>query len=181
MNKKKRIVWGTIAATCILLNIIVWILFFPYRTSKVDWNMHGYLVTADGEVKEELEFSVKGEIRGYRSKNKWDRLRLDFTLPDSLPYRILSNAEPGYEIADIQEYFDMPYYVCACSAWDLTYTGAEGKLINCAIAIDPAKEYIIIDWGDGSDQLLVASRNPDVTAEEIWEYFRLFCDLHAKD
>ncbi len=48
-------------------------------------------------------------------------------------------------------------------------------------ALDPAKEYLIIQWDDNSGEYLVASRDPDVTSEEILEYFQGFIEWYAYD
>ncbi len=175
MSKRERIVWGVIAAICIILTGITLVFFFPYRTSKVDWNLHGYLITADGEVKEELDFSVKGKIRDYKDREEMDQLRLNFTLPDPLPNKLQWADNQKCFLSDFQLYFDVPYYVCHAYAHPVP--NIESSL--CVFALDPIQKYVIIKWGEESGQLLVASADPTVSAEEILKHFQRFLNFYV--
>ena len=177
MSKKKWIVLGVIAAiSIVLIGAAVWVHFLPYRTNKIDWDMHGYLVTADGEVKEELELSVKGKVRDYKDREETDQLKLNFALPDSVPSQLRWADNQKCFLSDFQRSFDTPYYACYAFAYPVPI----GKDL-CVFALDPVQKYVIIKWVDESGQLLVASSNPAVSAQEILKHFQTFLDFYAFD
>lgn len=171
MNKRKWIILCIMTACLLLIGTAIWIFTSHYLNNKntrnIDWALHGYLVTADGQIQNELAFSVSGSIRENKDDSN-DDLKLAFQFPDSFRYSSESEREyPGNR--SIHDAYH--YYVSAGTAYDKT----KNAPVALYLALDAENEYLIMHWNDDSDLYLVASVDKTQPAQ-LLKHFQKFLD-----
>lgn len=144
----------------------------PERTilHTLDWQMHGTVLTIDGEVLDEVEFSVTGEI--WEEEACGVQADLDIVFPESLKTNF------GRRLSSLPDksvdYFEFGYYMFwhGIAMKDSNRHCTEGEF-----AVDPEKGYFIFLWVD-LDRYLVGSLDPDVEAAEVFAHFVKFRVFH---
>lgn len=169
---KKAMIGTAIGILCVaLIGIAVWIFTGPLSgNTKVNWQMNGTLVTADGTVKETMELSIVGKI--HKDPTEPDILTLDITLPDDFPYSFKGRGE-YYSIGEKIDEFC--YYVCNT----YTYSNLENTPALSAFAIDEEKGWALFLWPDCPGQYLVASTD-GTDPQVILSHFQAFIDTLPK-
>lgn len=156
MNKRKCTILFIVIASFLLAGVAIWIFTSRYlankNTSNIDWTMQGYLVTADGQVQEELEISLTGKIRDYDSEDEAnDELQLAFHFPDSFRYSNHDSAQKYLSDNTIQNFYH--YHLCHGFGYDKR----KKESVPLSFALDSEKEYLIMQWSDDSGLYLVAA------------------------
>lgn len=144
----------------------------PERTilHTLDWQMHGTVLTVDGKVLDEVEFSVTGEI--WKKETSGVYGDLDIIFPESLKTRFERTLTPLPDVA--YHYFEFGYYMFSPFIFikDCDIRNPDGEC-----GVDPEKGYFIFFWPD-LDQYLVGSLDPDVEAAEVFAHFVKFRVFH---
>lgn len=167
--KSQKAFW--IALICILIGgaLMLFLLFQYLDGTQPRWKMHGALVGTENTVKDQFEFLVSGKY-GDASESGEKDLVLSFELPGGFSYRI--NELSSTSTAPIG---GLPYHVLTGYCYK---SGLKDSVfIRCAFSEE--KEYLIIDWNDGSGRYLVGSVDPSVTAQEIIAYFQDFLKVYC--
>lgn len=144
----------------------------PVRTilHTLDWQMHGTVLTIDGEVLDEVEFSVTGEI--WEEEACGVQADFDIVFPESL------KTDFGRRLGSMPDtsidYFEFGYYMF----WHgIIIKDSDICMPSGESGVDPEKGYFIFFWPD-LDQYLVGSLDPDVEAAEIFAHFVKFRVFH---
>lgn len=140
----------------------------PSYPISVEWQMFASVVTADGTVVETFPMSIKGEIKGIKSRVY---LSLEIVPEEDFRY-IFSIPKPDGDICT-NRFAQWP--------GDFTTEGfCYDKITNSPAwlgwAVNTEKEYFIGYWGEDFGYYLVASVDANVKPEEILEHFELFVD-----
>lgn len=158
-----------------LVALAVWLFTGPLSgNTKVNWQMNGTLVTADGTLEETMELSIVGKI--HKDPDERDILTLDITLPDDFPYSFKGRDIPRF-YSSSDEIDEFPYYVCS----GFCYGKAQNEPVLCTFAFDEEKGWAIFWWLDNPGQYLIASRDTDADPAAILAHFQGFIDLVETD
>jgi hypothetical protein len=130
--------------------------------------MNAMLIREDGTVVETFSLPVSGTIIDKGADA--DRFRYWFTLnaefPQSVPYR-MSPLEPDGEPIEPQLLDWYGAFVSHCFCIDLQ----TGSFASQVWSVDLEKQYFISYWGPEYSLFLVASVDPNVTAQEFTAHF----------
>lgn len=135
---------------------------------EINWNMNAMLIREDGTVVETFSLPVSGTITDKGADA--DYFRYWFTLntefPKSVPYR-MSPLEPDGEPIEplLLDWYGA--FVSRCFCLDLK----TGSLTSQVWGVNLEKQYFISYWGPEYGLFLVASVDPNVTAQEITAHF----------
>ena len=170
MNKKKWVILCIVVISCLFLGGAAWVYTSHYLASNINWTMQGYLVTADGQVQEELEFSAKGTILDYEGEGeRFDRIKLAFRFPDSFRYASDESAVEYLSDDTVRDFYS--YFVSS----GFSYDKSDNKSVALAFALDADKEYLIMQWDDDSDLYLVAAVD-QTQPTQLLEHFKMFVE-----
>lgn len=164
---KKVLIGSGIGIICLVL---VGFALLHFDKNEIDWDMQGYLVSADGTIEDSVSMRVTGDMDKEGSHTYFD---IDILPENDFIYRFDTPEPDGY-ISTSQEGDPLPF----CTFSSFSFHNANGAT-QTFFAIDTEKEYMIIHWNDGTGRYLVAATDSDVTAQEILEYFRKFVDHYS--
>lgn len=162
---RKRLIATAISVLCIFLTATTAVGYYESITSKVDWSMQGYLVTADCEILQTTELSISGSIR--KKPHAPDELSLEI-LYDPNFYYIDELMFTYYSMIDKTDY--MPYY-----SFCQIYTNKRNEMGVVIYALDDEKGYFIAYYEDQPAQILVASTS-NASPQEILNHFQPFIE-----
>ena len=172
MNRKKWTILCIVVVSCLFLGGAAWAYTSYYLARNISWTMQGYLVTAEGQIQEELEFSVEGTILDYEGEGeRFDRIKLKFCFPESLRY---ASDELAVEYLSDDTMRDSYNYFVSSG---FSYDKSKNESVALAFALDADKEYLIMQWHD-ADMYLVAATDQTQPAQ-LLEHFQGFVeDFH---
>lgn len=144
---------------------------FPVTTHKIDYQMYGFYVEPDGTVGSAVDFSIKG--RAFDNIEKYTFLEIDFQMPENFPYSLCgATCHPwGYEDCFVDQggrYFS--YWTVAAHA----YNKSTNDFDLLYFALCPEQKYFMLDFSDEPGKYLLASTDPNTTAQEILDYFEKY-------
>lgn len=143
----------------------------PEDKNAIDWTMRAWVVSLDGQLAEEMDISVTGEI--YTADGK-TYLPLDIRTPDAFPY-FYEKPDQGVPISISGETDGLTYYVWQGYSIDRQQSDARfGSYALC-----PEKGWLIMRWNEDSQRCLVASRDANADPGEILGYFQAFLELYG--
>ena len=126
--------------------------------------MEGFLVLADGTVKDNVPITISGTIQNGEDN---DILLLDIITPEDFRY-YYGMPEPDGYISTSRQKGSISYYYFGSYCFDRKFNDTR----MATFALDAEKGFFLSFCDDGTGQYLVAATDPDVTAEEILEYFK---------
>ena len=138
----------------------------------VDYTMQAALITAEGEITETFEITVRGNI--YGAKDLHCEMELSVLMPESFRYRYHTpNEGTATSFSGIND--ELPYYVW----WGYGYDAVANKPVMGSYAMSVEKEFLIMDWDDGQDLYLVAAADLNADFAAVLEYFDSYLALYS--
>ena len=147
-----------------------------YSTRRIDWQLHGTWIYDDFSTEAGASFGLKGTIKDYENvakdgtdQKQKDELDLKFIFPKDFRYDVYSS-----DVGPLYSYEPKLDYFCATSYGDIPED--LGSMAPVFFAVCPEKQYVIIYWKDDTGRFLVASVDPQVEPQEIYNYFEGFME-----
>ena len=169
LSDRKRVFRMIEIPLSIVLAVIALFFYLNRDVVHYDATMYGTLVSAEGEVLDQVEFSIRMTARPTQKVGR----KMNFTIeaPEEFPYFLFDNQ-------DIYYYYDILNAVYMASAWCYNRDSNGHSLID--FALDKENGYFIMFCFD-PDSYLIASADPNVKWEDVLEEFDAFMqDDHEK-
>ena len=141
---------------------------------ELDWTMNAMVLSSSGEIQKTFPLTIDGPITLDRKTHQMDfQIHIPDEAQPEVPWKY-SLLDEGHMRRSPFE-LDADYYIWFNFCTNYVVDGRE--IVELALCTE--KEYLIAYWNDGEDHLLVAAKDPNVTAAEIQEYFNYFIDKYA--
>ena len=141
----------------------VLIVFLPEGGKRFGWDLQGYWVTADGTVRAQESFSISGSVKD-QPDQLYDHVKMQYTFPSSQKFSFSSDTGV---FSSARILHSVSYYGGAT----LSFSSDKNAFIMSMYAIDLDKEYVLLNFDDGSGLYFVAATDPNVEPSEILEHF----------
>lgn len=174
MKKRAQTLWIAAAICCFVVIAAVLSAFLVVRKQHFSWNMQGVWVTADGLADDTVPFSAEGYVID-RPEDESDQVNMDYYFPGGSPYGSVSGTTGN--VSYTQQFYNVDYFGCVAFSYDLS----NEEMILVRYALDLDREYILLQWDDGSGRYLVAATDPDAEPTDIVAYFKEFVEGNPFD
>ena len=151
---------------CCLLIAALLLLFVgcAEKKQKIDWDLSGTWITADGEIGENISFSIEGEF-DTEDVEPGNLQIANFTVQRPEDFRYGSYDEAEFAVYAFREAEGSASVWFLCIGWD--YDPATNSMITENLLFSLEREYGVVYWPEREGNYIVASTDPETDPQDI--------------
>lgn len=163
--KHKKLIWSISILLSFALLTGAALYFLPWPT-RIDMQLHGTLVSEDGQEQSMGTFSIRGWKLNYLFQE--DKVDLDISLPEEYGWQYVQNTNGSFQYNSM---FDMavPYIVSTCPM----VTVGNQHVGHFALSTEEGL-FVIYNKAKPDAPYFIGSVSSDRDASDIMEYFSVF-------